>query len=250
MKYKTYSILILVGFALAFTGVVKAGPPTAADVGDVESFGHNAQYMGAKSGFITLEPACAPAPPPTPPATANDTQCFDLGPAPATTGTATTFTANDILRINLPKKATRTIIYPALNFFLIYQLQNLSGSPAPSAQFRWTASVDIESDVLLDPTIIDPNTGLPANGVLTFQFTYSYNDDRTMQTGDRQRLRETLVRVGNAGINKVGLVAGGLSQSVVDELFKKPMTLRMNVTGLARYVTGASLTCNMRLFGD
>jgi hypothetical protein len=251
MKYKTYCTLILIGFAVAFTGLVKAGPPPSpADVGDADSFGHSALYMGAKSGFITLTPACTPAPTPMPPATANDDQCFNLGPAPATTGATTLFTANDILRINLPAKATRTIIYPALNFFLSYQLQNLSPTVATNAHFRWTASVDIESAVLLDPALIDPNTSMPYNGVLTFQFTYSYNDDRTMQIGDRQKLRETLVRVGNAGINKAGLVAGGLPQAVVDEMFKKPMTLRMNVTGSAQYVTDASLTCNMRLFGD
>lgn len=61
---------------------------------------------------------------------------------------------------------------------------------------------------------------------------------------------ETLVRVGNAGINKAQLIGQGLDPTVVDNLFKNPMTLRMNVTLTAQLVTDASLTCNMRLFGD
>ena len=103
---------------------------------------------------------------------------------------------------------------------------------------------------MLDPSIIDPQTGLPANGKLVNQFSYNYRDDRSMDTNDRQRLRETLVRVGNAGINKDALIAQGLAPAVVDDLFRSAMTIRMNVTGTARLVTDASITCNMRLFGD
>jgi hypothetical protein len=203
--------------------------------------------MGAASGFIHLRAACTPAPTPVPPATANDDQCFVLNPSPATT----TFDAEDILRIKLPKKATRTIIYPALNFFIDYQLFNQSGVDQPSAFFSFSAELIIESDVLLDPSIIDPATGMPANGKLLANFGYTYNDNRSMKNADRQHLHETLVRVGNAGINKGQLVLGGLSQSVVDDLFASAMTIRMNVTGSAKFVTDpASITCNMRLFGD
>ena len=246
MKSNITKILALTLLSVALTGGLRAAPPTAAEVGDVDSFGHNAQYMGAKSGFITLTPACTPAPPPVPPATANDDQCFNLAAAPAQTN----FDAEDILRIKLPKKATRTIIYPALNFFLNYQLQNTTGVFQSQGVFAFTASVTIESDVLLNPSIIDPQTGLPANGKLVGQFSYVYRDDRSMDVNARQRLRETLVRVGNAGISKSGLIGQGLSEDVVDDLFKSSMTIRMSVTGSAKLVTDASITCNMRLFGD
>jgi hypothetical protein len=245
MKNSITKIVVLTLSSIAVVGGLWASGPSAADVGDSDSFGHPALYMGAKSGFITLSPSCTPAPTPVPPATANDDQCFNLPVAPA----SASYSANDILRINLPAKATRTIIYPALNFFMNYQLQNLTGAPQ-NGRFFWTASVDIESTVLTDPTIIDPATGLPAGGKLVGQFSYAYGDDRTMQNGDRQRLRETLVRVGNAGINKAQLIGQGLDPTVVDNLFKNPMTLRMNVTLTAQLVTDASLTCNMRLFGD
>lgn len=242
MKNKTSKLLALILSSLAFAGGLQAAPPTAADVGDVESFGHNAQYMGASSGFIVLTASpCTPDPSPTP-----SSQCFTLNPAPATTA----FSATEICRIKLPKKATRTIIYPALNFFLNYQLQNSTGVAQPQGLFAFTALLSIESDVLLDPSIIDPGTGLPANGKITGQFSYIFRDDRTMNNGDRQRIRETLVRVGNAGINKAGLVGQGLSDAVVDDLFKSSMTIKMDVTGSAKLLTDANLTCNMRLFGD
>ena len=246
MKYHITRILALTLSSLAIAGGLRAGPPTPAEVGEAESFGHNVQYMGAVSGFITLSPACTPAPPPVPPTTANDDQCFTLAAAPAQTN----FDAEDILRIKLPKKATRTIIYPALNFFINYQLQNSTGVFQPQGLFSYTASITIESDVLLNPSIIDPSTGLPANGKLVGQFSYVFRDDRSMDVNARQRQRETLVRVGNAGINKAQLVASGLSESVVDDLFKSAMTIRMSVTGNAKLLTDATITCNMRLFGD
>lgn len=241
MKYRISQTLVLILTSLAVATGLQAAPPTAEDVGDVGSFGHAAQYMGAASGFINLTASCPPDPSPTP-----NNQCFNLAPAPA----LTTFDAQDILRIKLPRRATRTIIYPALNFFINYQLENTTGVFQPQGVFSYSALLTIESDVLLDPSIIDPQTGLPANGKLVNQFSYNYRDDRSMDTNDRQRLRETLVRVGNAGINKDALIAQGLAPAVVDDLFRSAMTIRMNVTGSARLVTDASITCNMRLFGD
>ena len=47
-------LLVLSSFAVA--GFLQAGPPTAADVGDAETFGHAALYMGAVTGSQSLEP--------------------------------------------------------------------------------------------------------------------------------------------------------------------------------------------------
>src|SRR3954471_4827364 len=146
MKYSLKLITLLLS-TFAVCSFLRAGPP-AADVGDAESFGHAALYMGAASGFVHLKPAtaaCTPAPAPLPPATANDDQCFTLNSAPD----ETSFEAKDICRIKLPKKATRTIIYPALNFFIDYQLRNTSGTDQPSAVFDFSAELVIESDALL-----------------------------------------------------------------------------------------------------
>jgi len=239
---KTSKILAVIVAPLAMASFLHAGP-TAADVGDFESFGHAALYMGAATGSVELSPDPCTGPAPTPGA---GSQCFELLPAPA----LKTFSAEDICRIKLPKKATRTIIYPALNFFVNYQLNNDTGTFQTQGLFNFTAFLTIQSDALLDPSIIDPATSLPANGKMSGQFSYVYRDDRSMQILDRQRQRITLVRVGNAGINKAALVAQGWPQSVIDAMFAGPMTVSMSMTGGAKLATDASVTANMRLFGD
>jgi hypothetical protein len=247
MKNKTSTALLLVLSALAIVTGLRAAPPTPADVGDVDTFGRNAQYMGVASGFVQLSAACpAPTPTPTPPFNPNDSQCFNLAPAPATTS----FDAQDICRIKLPKKSTKNIIYPVINIFLNYQLQNSTGVTQPSAVLFFSATLTLESDVFNNPSIIDPGTGNPANGKFTFQFPYTFRDDRAMQDGDRQRVRETLVRIGNAGLNRAFFISSGLTDAQVDDLFKSPITVRMSVSGFAKLVTDATITGNMRLFGD
>jgi hypothetical protein len=239
-----FSSLVICVFA--FAGSLRAAPPTVADVGDPDTFGRAAQFMGVGSGFVQLATTCSATPTPTPPFNPNDSQCFAIAAAPATT----TFDAEDICRIKLPKKSTKNIIYPVINLFLNYQLQNSSGVTQPSALFTFSAFLSIESDVLNNPSIIDPGTGLPAAGKFTLQFPYTFRDDRTMQNGDRQRIRETLVRVGNAGLNRQFFIASGLTDNQVDDLFKSVITVRMSIQGTARFVTDANITGNMRLFGD
>jgi hypothetical protein len=224
---------------LAFVTALNAAPLTTEEVGDVGSFGHAALYMGAKSGFITLRNPAGPACPPAAP----DTLCIDLAPPP----NATAFDAPDIMTISLPKKATRTIIYPALNFFLSYQLKNETG-PRHDAEFRFTALVTIESDALIG--VVSTEDGHPYDGKLTDQFSYVYIDNRSMDTLDRQRTRITLARVGNAGINKEQVIAQGVPASAAAALFAGPMKVRMSVSGNALLATDVSLTANMRLFGD
>ena len=246
MKHSIAKITVLILSAFAIATGLRAGP-TASDVGDAETFGHSALYMGAASGFETLSSDPCPAPTPTPsPAGNGDSFCDQLLPAPAQTG----FSHDNICRINLPKKATRNVIYPVLNIFLNYQLQNLTGGDQ-TGLLRFTAGITIESDALNGPDCVDQNTGLPCGGTLTLLFNYSYRDDRNMHDTDRQRLRETLVRAGNTGLTRQQFRDSfGLSAATVDALFTGPMTVRLDLSGAARLVTDASITCNMRLFGD
>jgi hypothetical protein len=248
MKHSIVKITVLILSAFAIASGLRAAGPTAADVGDAETFGHPALYMGAASGFETLSPVgTCPAATPTPsPAPNGDSFCDELNPAPA----QTFFSHDNICRINLPKKATRNVIYPALNIFLNYQLQNSTGVDQTGV-FRFTAGITIVSDALNGPDCTDQNTGLPCGGKLTFLFNYSFRDDRNMHDGDRQRLRETLVRVGNTGLTRQQFRDSfGLSAATVDALFAGPMTVQLDLSGAAKMVTDASITCNMRLFGD
>jgi len=229
-------LLVLSSFAVA--GFLQAGPPTAADVGDAETFGHAALYMGAVSGFQTLEPTggC--------PAPSSDSSCDELAPG------LTNFSHENICRINLPKKATRNVIYPAINIFLNYQLQN-SAATDQQGLLRFTAGITIVSDALNGPDCTDPSTSAPCGGKMTLLFNYNYRDDRNMHPNDRQRLQETLVRVGNTGLTRQQFHDSfGLTNASVDALFAGPMTVQLDINGSARNLTNASITCNMRLFGD
>jgi hypothetical protein len=233
------------------TAAVFAGPPTVGDVGDTDSFGKNVHFLGDASGFITVASSCPASTPATSPAPspANSDQCFTIDPTP---GNPTSINAPNIDRINLPSGATKDIIYPVLTFFTSYQLQNPTAAQVPNARFMYSATLTIYSAVLNDPSIIDPNTELPAGGALTFVFSPNRFDvDRSLEGNERARNRLDYSRVANAGIAKAALIsAGTLTQHQADDLFNKPMTVRMDVTGQARYVTDASITCNMRLFGD
>lgn len=245
MKY-TLKFATLVVSTFAVTSFLRAGPPTAADVGDAETFGHAALYMGATSGFENLvQPGDCPAATPTPsPASNGDSFCDEL-----VAGT-TFFEHKNICRINLPKKATRNIIYPALNIFLNYQLQNL-GASDQQGLLSFTAGITIVSDALNGPDCTDPSSGLPCGGKMTLLFNYTYHDDRNMHPNDRQRLREVLVRVGNTGLTRQQFHDSfGLTNASVDALFAGPMSVQLDLSGSAKLVTDANITCNMRLFGD
>ncbi|HEY6071190.1 MAG TPA: hypothetical protein VIU85_07445 [Chthoniobacterales bacterium] len=205
--------------------------------------------MGAESGFITLQTDPCPTPTPGPsPSTnpANGDQCFQI----TDTTTTTSFDAENIARINLPKDSTKTIIYPVLNFFYNYHMNNTGALPA-QARFQFSANITIVSTVLNDPSCIDPNTSAACGGKLTFQFQPNrVFDDRRLDAGETAQMRFTITRAGNAGISKQGLIDQGLPSSLVDKLFKNPMTLQMNVVGSARNVDFANITANMRLLGD
>ena len=246
MKY-SLKLITLTLSSFAVTGFLRAGPPTAAEVGDAETFGHPALYMGAVSGFETLSPAGGcPSPTPAPsPAPLGETFCDELNPVGLTS-----FSHDNICRIYLPKKATRNVIYPVINVFLNYQLQNTTGVDAQGL-LRFTAGVTIVSDALNGPDCTDPNTSAPCGGKLTLLFNYSYRDDRNMHNNDRQNLREDLARVGNTGLTRQQFRdTYGLTNATVDALFAGPMTVQMDLNGSARLLTEATITVNLRLFGD
>jgi hypothetical protein len=106
--------------------------------------------------------------------------------------------------------------------------------------------------VLNNPSVIDPFTGLAAMGRLQHVVPgpITFRDDRSLAPLERARSKVAYSRSGNNGFTKSFLVGYGLAPSVVDDLFKSAMTIRVNVDGSARWVSHATIQLNMRLLGD
>jgi hypothetical protein len=229
--------------------ILRAGPPTENDVGDPDSFRHNALYLGANSGGVVFTMGACPSPTPVPSPAPNNNgdQCFMMNPCPATNS----FDVLNIAAIVLPKDSTKDIIYPVLNFFHDFTLQNTSGAPQNSVVFDYTADITIESTALNDPGCTDPNTGNPCGGKLQFQFADNHmREDRSMNDGDREKQHLNYTHAGNLGITKRSLVDSGIPQMIADNLFHSQMTIRLNLHVTTKCVSGANITANMRLFGD
>jgi hypothetical protein len=218
---------------------------TATDVGDADSFGRSVTYLGvAQTSQVSFQPDCTPDPasPPLP----ND-RCVTLSPAPGTT----VFDEAELAVIKLPAKATHSIVCHSLTPLMNFQFNNTTGAPQPSAVFNATVAVRIESEVLNDPTLIDPATGLPFGG--SFEVVLpTYRENRSLAADERAFKALTLTRECIGGVlSRSSLTLGeGLSDAQADAFFKKPITMHFGVRGTARLVDFAIFTAGIRLYGD
>jgi len=220
-----------------------AGAVTADDVGDVYSFGRNVKFIGVgQSGTVTLADDCTPDPsfPPGP----ND-RCIVVNPAPATT----VIDERDIGRLNLPGKASNSLLCHWLTPIAFYTFVNGTGGNA-NATFRLTPYFTVENEVLNDPSLIDPTTGLPYGG--SFEVALgTFRDSANLDSGQSETNSMNLSRVCIAGmVSKLNLIDMGLSDAQATEFFKKPTTIRFHLAGTARFVGFASVSYGLRLGGD
>ena len=220
--------------------------PTVDQVGDPDTFGRNMIWDGVLStGTINFQSDCTPAPgdPPLGP----DDRCVTLNPAPA----VTTFDLPDIGRMWLPAKTSKDILCHWLSINGAYSLYNSTGANA-NGSITLSPYLRIESEVLNDPTLIDPTTGLPYGGVLETTPGTTYGKTMTLAPNARDTERMSDSRVCIAGaISRQGLINGyGFTDAQVDKFFKKPMTLKLGVRGSATLLDFASLIYGLRIIGD
>jgi hypothetical protein len=220
--------------------------PTAADVGDADTFGRNVIYDGLiNSGSISMASDCTPAPGDPPPGP--DDHCITLNAAPATTS----FDLPDIGRMTLPAKSSHNILCHWLTPIVIYSLHNGTGAPA-NGRITLSPYLKVESSVLNDPSLIDLTTGLPFNGSLLTGFAANYQSSHTLQPNETDTERFSESRTCIAGtLSRQGLIQGyGLTNAQVDKMFANPMTLRLGLRGSASLVDFASLIYAVRIMGD
>ena len=170
---------------------------TAADVGDPDSFGRNAQFLGfASAGVVLIDPTCDPA---DIGVLGPDDRCITVAD-PSVPVPATTF--NDIGRITIPGKSADNIIYAIANNTLSYDVFNPNANSV-QGRLTYVPSITIESVALNDPSLINPNTGLPFNGSFTTSGFGSRFFNKTIAPGASEFVTDTYTRANTAGFSRV-----------------------------------------------
>jgi hypothetical protein len=226
---------------LLFRDFAKA-PPSDADVGDANSFGRNVKWLGLiQTGQVTLTSDCTGAP------SGPDDRCVLLNAAPA----PTTFDLPDIGRMTLPPRSSHSLLCHWLTPIAFYQFHNTTAANA-NANIRLSPYIIVESDVLDDPLLIDPSTGLPFGGQLESGFAATLADARTLEPGERASMRFGHSRDCIAGfLSKRNLIEGyGLTDAQATQIFRREITLRFGLRGSAAVVGDAFVLYGLRVMGD
>jgi hypothetical protein len=217
---------------------------TAADVGEPDSFGKNALFLGiAQSGFVLIDPTCDPNDiGPLGP----DDHCIVVAdpsvPLPSTT-------INDVARITIPGKSVANIVYAIGNHNVSYDMFNASAGTA-FGRMTYVPSVTIESSALNDPSLIDPTTGNPFNGSFTTTGIGTYSTTKTLASGATEFQALSYSRANTLGFSRTYFAGLGLPSNVIDDLYKKPMTIRLNVRVSSRWVDSATMFFTIRFLGN
>jgi len=222
---------------------IRADVPTVEDVYDVDSFRREVVFLGLTSAFVTLEDTCAPPDPAIP-----EQFCQTINPTP---GATTGFSYTDMARIKLPPKSANSLLCYWFSPVVSVTYSNPTAVRA-TAQFRYTPTLTVENPVLADPALIDPTTGAPFGGQLLTSMTSSEIYQVPLEPGVAftERTRDSAVCMAGLLSKRALIDTYGLTEAQAVEFFKQPTTIRMNVTGTARYVAFAGLTMGLRVVGD
>jgi hypothetical protein len=234
--------------AMSAGHVVTALSPAPRPGGDdPDSFGRNVVFDGLEqSGYVSLQSDCTPAPG-DPPLGPND-RCVVLNPAPA----ATSFDLPDIGQLTIPGKSAHSVLCHWLTPIAYYTFENPTGTFQPNAIFRLSPYVVVESEVLNDPSLIDPMTGLPFAGQLTTSFAATYWDSQSLDVNQMVSRYFSESRVCIAGfLSKAGLMGNyGLTEVQAKAVFSHDMTLHFGLRGNAQLVGYGQVTYGLRVVGD
>jgi hypothetical protein len=230
------------------TQAPEAAGPTAGDVGDVDSFDKNAKFMGiAGSGTIYVYSSCDPA------VLLADLE-LTLGPddrclAAPDPGIAVNATFTDIARINIPGKTAANVIYAIANHSIAWDFMNPTAGTFRT-QMSYSPRMTIISEALNDPAAIDPNTGLPMNGSYTTTGFGTKFANPLLGAGQTENFTESYTRANTSGFSRSFWTGLGLPNNVINKLFNKPMTIRLDARVAVRGVTFGQYVYTARFLGN
>lgn len=215
---------------------------THADVGDADSFGRNARWLGAHTMRIALSPTCPRA------GAAPDEFCHPIGNVSA----ASNFNFASPDPIRLPAAASTSLLCHWMSPILDIGFQN-SLSVRRNGTFWLRPRVTIVSDALNDPGSVSTITGQPYGGKLVIEmYSHTIVKGRSIEAGAfwREAERDSQMCIGGV-INRRALIETyGMSEELADQLFKSPMQVHFALSGGLQHVSAGYITFGTRLTGD
>ena len=205
-----------------------------ADFNDTASFGRNAKFLGSLyAGTLYVYRSCDP-----------QVLLDDLGLVLAaddhcvvhnsTTPMMTMSVFDPVWQITIPGNTVDNVIYPMLNNTVGYDATPSAapydnGYGAGFASVIYTPVVTIESTALNDPAAVHPTTGLPMNGSYTTSLAGSRVKGFIVGVDDFFSENDTYATVAGRGFSRTYFAALGLPTTVINNLFKRPMTLKFGI---------------------
>lgn len=205
-----------------------------ADFNDTASFGKNARFLGSLyAGTVYVYRSCDPQIllDELQLVLAADDHCLVHN---STAPLATTTVFDPVWQITIPANTVDNVIYPMLNNTVGFDAT--PGAPpydngygAGFASLRFSPVVTIESIALNDPFAIHPTTGLPMNGSFTTTLPGTRVKGFVVALDDFFSENDTYASVSGRGFSRTYFAAIGLPPSVINNLFKKSMTLKFGI---------------------
>ena len=237
------------GTALSQGVVGHAGNPTAsaseisdATLGDADSFGRNVRWLGLTTAIVYTVTDCGFI-------LAGDPNalCQQIPNLAATTS----FAFKDIARIQLPAKASNSLLCHWFSPRVDVDFVNPTAAPVPG-RFSYNPTLTLENPVLDDPSLIDPTTGVPFGGKLTTGMAAAEFVQVVVEPTFpiSQSLRDSVICQDGLISKRALMKSYGLTESQATKFFLKPTMVRLNVSGASRFVDFASLSLGLRIVGD
>lgn len=208
---------------------------------DLDSFGKNVLFLGsAYAGTVYYVPDCDPAvfPSEAGVSLAADDECYEFLP-----GLNQHTTYNDAWKITIPGKTVNNVIYPIIGNSIVY---NNAGSTG-FGELVYSPRVKIESEAFNDPLAVV--NGNQLNGVYTTYMPGSNVKD--LHFMGHERSSENYASVNGRGFSRAYFRSIGLPESVINKLFKGPITLKFGIfTGAQTVYDFAAFSFTVRIMGQ
>jgi len=221
---------------------------SVADVGEPDSFGKNAKFLGtATTGTVYVYYSCDPAIllADLDLTLGTDDRCLAL----PTLGQNVSGTFNDIGRISIPAKSVDNTIYFIQNNLVSYDFFNPYANSV-FASYSYAPTYTIESDALNDPAAIDPFTGLPMNGSFTTGVNSSKVIGKTYASNASEFYNERFSTSATRGFARSYFADLGLPQTVINKIYTRPMIIKLNLRVSGNFFSLAQFGYSVRFLGN